>query len=34
MTVEMHVTSDNLIISTEMTVQNEERAKVEKDRKI
>jgi hypothetical protein len=30
----MHVTSDNVFISMEMSVQNEERGKVEKDRKI
>ena len=30
----MHVTSDDLFISMEMNVRNEERAKVEKDRKI
>jgi hypothetical protein len=30
----MHVTSDDLFIAMEMTVWNEERAKVEKDRKI
>jgi len=30
----MHVTSDNLFISMEMNVRNEERGKVEKDRKI
>jgi hypothetical protein len=30
----MHVTSDNLFIAMEMTVWNEERAKMEKDRKI
>ena len=29
----MHVTSDNLFISMEMNVRNEERAKVEKDKK-
>ena len=29
----MHVTSDDLFISMEMNVRNEERAKVEKDRK-
>ena len=34
MTGGMHVTSDNLFISMEMNVRNEERGKVEKDRKI
>ncbi len=34
MTGGMHVTSDDVFISMEMSVRNEERGKVEKDRKI
>ena len=33
MTGKMHVTSDDLFISMEMNVRNEERAKVEKEQK-
>ena len=34
MTGGMHVTSDDVFISMEMSIRNEERGKVEKDRKI